>query len=44
LLGDFSYYCDGTSLDVLYGDVVTHSMPFKPDLGEPVCPDGGASP
>lgn len=37
-------YCDGTSFDVLYGDVVSRGIPFKPDLGEPSCPDGGASP
>jgi len=36
-------YCDGTSYDVLYGDVVSSGIPFKPDLGEPSCPDGGAS-
>ena len=37
-------YCDGTSFDVLYGDVVSSGIPFKPDLGEPSCPDAGASP
>jgi len=37
-------YCDGTSYDVLYGDVVSSDIPFKPDLGPPSCPDGGASP
>ena len=31
-------YCDGTSFDVLYGDVVSSGIPFKPDLGEPSCP------
>jgi hypothetical protein len=36
-------YCDGTSFDVLYGDVVSSGIPFKPDLGAPSCPDGGAS-
>jgi hypothetical protein len=37
-------YCDGTSFDVLYGDVVSSGIPFKADLGEPSCPDAGASP
>jgi len=37
-------YCDGTSFDVLYGDVVSADIPFKPDLGEPSCPDAGAAP
>jgi hypothetical protein len=37
-------YCDGTSFDVLYGDVVSSDIPFKPDLGEPSCPDAGATP
>ena len=37
-------YCDGSSFDILYGDVVSSGIPFKPDLGEPSCPDAGASP
>jgi len=41
---DTAGYCDGTSFDVLYGDVVSYGIPFKPDLGEPSCPDAGASP
>ena len=37
-------YCDGASFDVLYGDIVSSGIPFKADLGEPSCPDAGASP
>jgi hypothetical protein len=42
--GNTVLYCDGTSHAVLYGDVVSSGIPFKPDLGESSCPDGGASP
>ena len=44
ILGNHVLYCDGMSFDVLYGDVVSSGIPFKPDLGGPSCPDGGASP
>jgi hypothetical protein len=44
LSGDQALHCDGTSFDVLYGDVVSSGIPFKPDLGQPSCPDAGASP
>jgi hypothetical protein len=42
--GDHVLYCDGTSFDILYGDVVSAGIPFNPDLGEPSCLDAGASP
>jgi hypothetical protein len=44
LVGNHVLFCDGTSFDVLYGDVVSAGIPFKPDMGGPSCPDGGASP
>jgi hypothetical protein len=41
--GDVSYYCDMTSLDVLFGTAV-EGLVFVPDLGDAPCPaDGGVS-